>query len=298
MNHPQNPPQNPPVNLGFPSSSPAARSIRAGHELPPDFPREWFEFTDPEDPEHVFSIDLTWLESFYTCMFGTPSCRGIEASKPDVGCCTHGAFLADEQDRDQLYNAVAEMDPRYWQNRPPGTDSFIADAEAVEVEPWLDWDELDDDNGDPEPALKTRVTQGACIFANRDGWETGPGCALHQWAVAEGREVTVVKPEVCWQVPMRRHEAYEDRADGAEILRTTIGEYDRRAWGGGGEDFDWWCSTDSSCHVDDQPMWRSQKTELIAMMGEASYEILANHCRSREGHPRLRHPASPQASNL
>ncbi|AIT60218.1 hypothetical protein [Corynebacterium doosanense] len=298
MNHPPEPPVSTPVHLGFPASSPAAASIRAGRELPPDFPREWFEFTDPTDPEHVFSIDLTWVESFYTCRFGQPECHGIDAALPDVGCCTHGAYLADETDRDQLYDAVAEMPAKYWQHRPRRTDAFLADAEAVEVEPWLDWDELDDEDGNPEPALKTSVVEGACIFANRSGWETGPGCALHQWAIAEGREVTVVKPEVCWQVPMRRHEAYEDRTDGVEILRTTIGEYDRRAWGGGGEDFDWWCSTDSACHVAQEPMWRAQKTELIAMMGEPSYEVLAAHCRSREDVPRLRHPASSQISNL
>lgn len=289
MNHPQSSL----VNLGFPASSPAGKSIQAGRELPPDFPREWFEFTNPEDPEHVFSIDLTWLESHYTCMFGTPSCHSIDFTKTDVGCCTHGAFLADETDRDQLYDAVAEMPAKYWQNRPKDTDKYLADDEAIEVEPWLEWDELDDEDGNPEPALKTKVTpEGACIFANRAGWGTGIGCAIHQWAIAEDRDVTVEKPEVCWQVPMRRHEAYEFRTDGVEVLRTTITEYDRRAWGNGGEDFDWWCSTDSGCHVGAEPMWKAQKAELIAMMGEAPYEVLAEHCERRANYPRLVHPAS------
>lgn len=278
--------------LGFPAFSPAGRSIAAGRELPPDFPREWFEFTNPEDPEHVFSIDLTWIESFYTCMFGTSSCHGIDTAHPDIACCPHGAYLADETDRDQLYDAVAEMPAKYWQLRPKDTDEFVADAYATDTEPWLEWDELDDEDGNPEPALKTRVVDGGCIFANRDGWKTGTGCALHQWALAEGQEITVVKPEVCWQVPMRRHEAYEERTDGVEILRTTIGEYDRRAWGNGGEDFYWWCSSASGCHVADEPMWITQKTELIAMMGEQSYEVLAEHCEKRRALPRLYHPAS------
>lgn len=288
MNHPQSEP----VHLGFPAYSPAGRSISAGRELPPDFPREWFEFTNPEDPEHVFSVDLTWIESYYTCMFGTSSCHGIDTEHPDVACCTHGAYLADETDRDQLYDAVAEMPAKYWQLRPKDTDAFLADAHATEVEPWLDWDELDDDDGNPEPALKTKVVDGGCIFANRAGWETGTGCALHQWALAEDKEVTVVKPEVCWQVPTRRHEAYEFRTDGVEILRTTISEYDRRAWGNGGEDFHWWCSSSRGCHIADEPVWISQKKGLIAMMGEASYEVLAAHCEKRRGLPRMTHPAS------
>ena len=54
-------------------------------------------------------------------------------------------------------------------------------------------------------------------FANRDG----SGCALHQWGVDNGEDLTVVKPEVCWQLPLRRLEDYEERTDGEEILRTT-----------------------------------------------------------------------------
>ena len=95
--------------LGFPADSPAAASIRSGAELPPDFPRDWFEFTHPEDPLHVFSCDLTWLESHWGCGFGTPACRGIDSTSPSVGCCNHGAFMCDEEDREQLLDAVRRM---------------------------------------------------------------------------------------------------------------------------------------------------------------------------------------------
>lgn len=289
-----------PVNLGFPASSPAAASIRAGHEVAPDFPREWYEFVDPLDEFHTFEVDITWMESHYNCMFGTSACHGIDASLPEVGCCVHGAYMADEEDRDQLYDAVAEMPAKYWQLRPAGVDKFLERAESgaggEELEPWLEWDELDGDDGEPEPALKTPIVDGACIFANRAGWGTGVGCAIHQWAVAEGRELTVVKPEVCWQLPIRRYEDWEERPDGQEILRTTIGEYDRRGWGGGGEDFDWYCSGDSRCHTADEPLWKSQKTELTALLGEEGYAILAKYLRAREvareaGAVFPRHPA-------
>ena len=174
--------------LGFPADSPAAVSIHSGAELPPDFPRDWFEFTHPEDPLHVFSCDLTWLESHWGCGFGTPACRGIDSTSPSVGCCNHGAFMCDEEDREQLLDAVRRMPARYWQLRPTGVDTHL---EPEELEPWLEWDELDD-----EPALRTKVVDGACIFANRDG----SGCALHQWGVDNGEDLTVVKPEVCWRI--------------------------------------------------------------------------------------------------
>lgn len=270
------------MNLGFSAATPAARSIRAGEELPPDMRRQWLEFTDPEDAEHILTIDLTWLESHYSCAFGTPACKGIDAARPDVGCCVHGAFLTDEADRDQLYDAVAEMPAKYWQLRPAGTDRFLAEANPAELEPWLEWDELDNDEGEAEPALKTLVVDGACIFANRTGWATGAGCAIHQWGLAEGRDLTVVKPEVCWQLPLRRLEAYEDRGDGVEVLRTTITEYQRRGWGGGGEDFDWYCTTAPACHTNPRPLWQTSEKELRALVGDTCYEIIAEHCAKRQ----------------
>ncbi|APM36749.1 hypothetical protein [Corynebacterium diphtheriae] len=276
--------------LGFPAMSPAAASIRRGDELPPDFPRQWYEFTNPEDPLHQFSIDLTWLESSYRCAFGTSACHGIDTAQPTVGCCVHGAFLSDEEDRDQLYDAVEKMPAHYWELRPAGVDAYLADPDPTQIEPWLVWDELDDEEGNPEPALKTTLVDGACIFANRKN----PGCAIHQWALDAGEDLTVVKPEVCWQLPLRRLEAYEDRADGVEILRTTITEYDRRGWGNGGEDFDWYCTTDPHCHTSDKPMWITHEAELRALMGDASYEVLAQHCAARQkaGIPLAPHPAS------
>lgn len=264
-----------------------------GDELPPDFPREWFEFTNPEDPLHQITIDLTWVESTYACGFGTARCQGIDANNPDVGCCGHGAFLTDEEDRQQLFDAATRMPKRFWQHHMTPTEG--------ELEPWLVWDELDNDEGVAEPALKTKVVDGACIFANREGWGTGAGCAIHQWALASGEDLTVVKPEVCWQLPLRRLEAYEERADGQEILRTTITEYERRGWGGGGEDFDWYCTTDARCHDNAEPIWQSHEQELRALIGDAAYEVLAQHCRSRQAivdaHPGVfaRHPATVKA---
>ncbi|WCZ37908.1 hypothetical protein [Corynebacterium jeddahense] len=291
-----------PVFLGFPSDSPAGRSITAGREIRPDFPREWFEFVHPEDPNHIFSIDLTWLESTWSCRFGTPECKGIDETRPALGCCIHGAYIADEEDRDTVFAAVKAMDPQFWQLRPAETDAFFAADDPTWLEPWLEWVEEDTEALDPDedegPHIKTKVVDGACIFANRPGHPTGPGCALHQWAMAEGRDIVGSKPEVCWQVPFSREDAWEERTDGQEILRTTIGEYHRRQWGGGGEDFDWWCTAAPACHTGATPVWQSMKDELIGLIGEEPYGVVAKHCEKRmqlDDDLRATHPATRAA---
>ncbi|ANS27926.1 hypothetical protein WSS_A41625 [Rhodococcus opacus M213] len=53
-----------------------------------DFAREWVEFLDPDNAEHLIAADMTWLPSRWTCVFGTPGCQGIVAGRPDDGCCS------------------------------------------------------------------------------------------------------------------------------------------------------------------------------------------------------------------
>lgn len=86
-------------------------------EVDLDFPREWYEFADPDNPEHWIRADLTWLCSHWTCVFGTPACAGIVAGRPDDGCCTHGAYLSDADDRERLVAGVALLGPDDWQLR-------------------------------------------------------------------------------------------------------------------------------------------------------------------------------------
>ena len=281
MNDPAHPPA-----TGFPDGTPADLSIRAGQEMPEDHPREWLEFVDPADPEHIIQIDLTWLLSSYRCRFGTDACRGIDAANPDVGCCVHGAFLTDDDDHGALTEIAAQLTDDDWQLRAEvlglsGTDR--EDGEEAASEPWLVWDELDDEEtGEPQPALKTRVLRGACVFANRKGFHSGPGCALHGWALRHDVPLTVAKPEVCWQLPLRRTEEWETRPDGVDMLRTTVTEYTRRGWGAGGEDFDWYCTADPDCHTGSTGLWESSAEELRELIGEDAYQVVAGHCRDRE----------------
>ncbi len=252
-----------------------------------DFPREWIEFVDPADDEHLIVADLTWLLSRWTCVFGTPACQGILADRPDDGCCSHGAFLSDKEDQQRLRDAVKMLTPQDWQLM----DAARNDKGKITRKGYLEVDELDD-----EPALRTRRYEGACVFLNRPGFEGGVGCALHTMALRRGLLPHTVKPDVCWQLPIRRTQEYVDRPDGVQILRTVVTEYDRRGWGPGGEDLDWYCSGSPDAHVGARPVWQSYGPELTELLGAPAYEVLAGHCRRREGLGLIAvHPATAHA---
>lgn len=240
-------------------------------EVRPDFPREWIELTDPADPEHLVRADLTWLLSSWTCVFGTPACHGTVAGRPDDGCCTHGAFFADAEDRARLDASVADLTAQDWQLRKQGLGR-------------KGYTELDDLEG--EPAERTRKVQGACVFLNRPDFPGGPGCALHRMALRTGRHPLETKPDVCWQVPISRRE--EVAADGRRT--TTVTEFSRRSWGEGGADLHWWCTEARSAHVGLVPMYRNYGPELTQLIGAPAYAQLVKLCRKREKGARIELP--------
>ncbi|GAA4664290.1 hypothetical protein [Gordonia humi] len=254
-----------------------------------DFPREWYEFVDPTDPEHVISADLTWLLSRWTCVFGTPACHGIVAGRESDGCCTHGAYLTDEEDRDRLAAGVAMLTPDDWQFHPEGSaDDPLGPGGYLE----------ENEDLDGEPALKTRLHDGACIFLNRPRFPAGQGCSLHSTALRRGLEPLTVKPEVCWQLPMRREQDWVDRPDGTQILKTTLTEFDRRGWGEGGHDLDWYCSGSPDAHIGATRVFESYRPELVELIGEAAYEVLAAACRRRSELGLIAvHPATEAATS-
>jgi hypothetical protein len=260
-------------------------------EISLDVARTWVEFPDPEpeegdigpggDPAQVFRCDLTWLTSSWTCIYGR-GCHGIYADRPDDGCCTLGAHFADEEDEQRVADAVELLDETSWQ--------FAAEGEA---EGWIE--------EDADGQRKTRVFQDACIFLNRPGFPAGDGCALHQVALAKGVEPLALKPDVCWQLPIRRSYRTVDRPDGTSYLEVTIAEYDRRGWGAGGHDLDWYCTGNPEAHVGGLPVFRSLRAELVELIGEAAYDVLARHCeelagkKSRRLLPLVVHPATATA---
>jgi hypothetical protein len=249
-----------------------------------DFPREWVEFADPADEAHWIRADLTWLCSRWTCIFGR-GCHGTVAGRADTGCCNHGAYLSDRADEKRVRRYAARLTPELWQHhaaaqRPDGKKPAIFVREEL----------------DGEDRKKTRVVDGACIFANRDGFAGGIGCALHALALQLDLNPLETKPEVCWQLPVRREQEWVDRPDGTRILRSTVAEFDRRGWGEGGHDLDWYCTSSPEAHVGGEPMYLSYAAELVALIGQKAYDELAAVCARRlELGLVAVHPATHQA---
>ena len=105
-----------------------------------------------------------------------------------------------------------------------------------------------------------------------------------------------LKPDVCWQLPMRRAFDWRERPDGTQVMVTTITEYDRRGWGEGGHDLQWYCTGATEAHIGKEPVYLSNGPELIAMVGQAAYDEIVRFCeprwKSRMGWP-AQHPADP-----
>jgi hypothetical protein len=129
----------------------------ADGETPLDADRLWVEFADPADagdpPGTVLRCDLTWLTSAWTCVFGR-GCRGIDATRPDDGCCTLGAHFSDADDEKRVARAVKRLTPQQWQHAAAGARGR--------------WRAVDD-----EGSRTTAVVDGACVFLNRPGFAPG-----------------------------------------------------------------------------------------------------------------------------
>ncbi|MDX3228206.1 hypothetical protein PV419_21625 [Streptomyces sp. ME19-01-6] len=251
----------------------------AGDEVDLDFARAWIEFPDPADDEQVFRCDLTWLTSRWTCIFGQ-GCQGIQAGRASDGCCTLGAHFSDEEDEERVGRHVARLTPDIWQFHDVGHKTG-----------WTQ-------SGDEDDERQTRRYEGSCIFQNRPGFKGGAGCALHILALKEGREPLETKPDVCWQLPIRRSYTWIDRPDETRVLQITIAEYDRRGWGPGGHDLHWWCTSATSAHGGGEPVYVSYRAELTELMGKEGYDRLAELCEQRlaSSLPLVApHPADPMS---
>lgn len=119
------------------------------------------------------------------------------------------------------------------------------------------------------------------MFLNDADFAGGGGCALHAQALRDGVHPLEYKPDVCWQLPIRRDQDWVKRPDNSKVLVSTLSEFDRRGWGAGGHDLDWWCTSSTDAHVGTEPMYLSYSPELTALIGAAAYERLAELCATR-----------------
>jgi hypothetical protein len=252
--------------------------------VPLDFAREWVHFPDPADAGHEVRADLTWLTSAWTCIFGR-GCAGVVEGRPDDGCCSHGAFFTDEDDLARVTAAVGLLSDEDWQLAAEGRAGWTEEDDAEDAAP---------DGEPPVRSLRTRLVDGACVFLNRPGFPGGSGCALHRMALRTGVHPLTTKPDVCWQLPVRREQEWVDRPDGTRVLVTTVGEFDRRGWGPGGHDLLWWCTGAPAAHVAPEPLVLTYRAELVALLGEPAYAELRRLAEERlDAGLVAPHPASP-----
>jgi hypothetical protein len=137
-------------------------------------------------------------------------------------------------------------------------------------------------------ARMTRLTDGACIFLNRPGFEGGAGCALHRAALERGERPMDLKPNVCWQLPLRR----EDTTDADGHVTSTVTEWKRKDWGQGGFEFHWWCTEAPEAFGGKTPVYRHMRDELVDITGPLVYGMLAAYLDERRNqvlaHPTVR----------
>jgi hypothetical protein len=216
-----------------------------------------------EEPHRVWRFERAWLVSNWGCVFGN-GCRGIHPTQDpnrQDGCCTYGAHFAEGEDFVKVARFVPELSADVWQ--------FRSYAKRVGWFKRL-----------PDGRVATRVVQGGCVFLNRPGFAGGTGCALHVASAQAGRHHVEVKPDVCWELPLRT----EDGAgsDGRRII--TVRRWDKGDFGPEGDAMTWWCTDPDTVPEAFRASDRvidSLARELTELCGPAVYDQL----RSLLDHP-------------
>lgn len=234
---------------------------------------EWVSLPD-DDHNTTWVFDITFLESNWSCIYGRGCLGVLTGPAPDLeeGCCSYGAHLTGDDDRDRVEAAAARLTPDEWQ--------FLNTARKRHG-PMRE---------DRHGNVVTRLTDGACIFLNRPGFGTGAGCALHSAALARGEKPRDWKPDVCWQIPLHKHEDYE--ASGH--VTVTLRQWNRADWGAGGQEFHWWCTQSPEAFVGTRPVHEELREDLAAMIEPSVHARLEAYLRRRRNsvtpvpHPALR----------
>ena len=231
----------------------------------PEGSHEWVSFPDPEE-ERTWLFDVTFLESRWTCIFGR-GCQGVlTGPAPELvqGCCSYGAHFTGPKDARRVQAAAATLTPEQWQ--------FHAKARAGgKTRPDVITRSKAGD-------LTTRLVKDACIFLNRVDFAGGPGCALHRAATDRGIAHLELKPDVCWQLPLRRDDEIADDGHVTSVIR----QWDRRDWGDGGFEFHWWCTESPDAFVGTRPVFEELENELVAMVGKKIFKRLVRYLRARD----------------
>jgi hypothetical protein len=241
--------------------------------------QEWVSFDDP-DEDRTWLFDVAFLLSNWTCIY-RQGCQGVltgPAPEMEQGCCSYGAIFTDDADRRRVQGAALRLRPEDWQFREEARRRGGPDRATA--------------NG----GSSTRLVGGACIFLNRPEFPGGAGCALHRGALAAGEKPLAWKPDVCWQLPLRRVDSVADSGH----VTSTIRSWERLDWGVGGTLFHWWCTDAPDAFVGSRPAYEELRDELEAMVGSELYVRLEQYLVRRRAGTTFNRPrwrvGAPQSS--
>jgi hypothetical protein len=227
-------------------------------------PVDWLTFPAPDDPEHQFRVNVSFMLSNYECIWGR-GCHGLlnRAVQPDVACCERGVTFMDDDDFAHVSEMVSEL-----------TAEDSDHIGHIRTRGWYQ----SSSSGRP---YKTRKLAGGCIFSNRTGGPTGkPGCAFHHLAARTGRHPSETKPFICWSLPLNF--SSEEAIEPGGRTTTIVSAFTADAWGGtddseepdGRGHMGYWCVDTPDAYRGTRPVYRSMERELRKAMGDAAYERL------------------------
>ena len=181
-------------------------------------------------------MDVTFLASPWRCIYGA-GCQGVlTAPAPEQmeGCCSYGAHFTDEADASRVGAAAASLTDEQWQFRRKARGKGVLKRDA-------------------KGAITTRLVAGACIFLNRPSHPGGIGCALHRRRSIAGCRLWSSNPTSAGSSPCGGRTP--SAPDGH--VTSSLGEWARRHWGEGGEEFAWWCTEAPEAFTAREPVYVS-----------------------------------------
>lgn len=257
-----------------------------------DMTIDWLIVPHPEKPGVHIHAHASFLLSNWECRFGT--CPGLVDETPtfaaDVGCCGSGFYVDDAADHDRIEAALTDLGPEDWDDEL---------RRVYSRKGWKNWLRRPVGGGDVHStadwSLKSRVVDGACIFANRSTGTVGStgkiGCAfLH---AAERRGIAsadddgmedprhdLAMPLVCHQLPLRIEEVKD--ANG-ELSSIVIKPWDADEWPGDASEYGgtWWCTDDPDTYTANTAIVDRMSGTLIDALGQPAYDLLHDELHQR-----------------